>query len=104
MRAAQVEKIDLLSLEPFQELGSFSERLVIPTGLFLIAFTLDPSRVNDPARPEATANGQFLLFRREAYEAVGGFAAVRNAVCEDKALAQVVKRGGFRLALWARTS
>ncbi len=100
MRAAQVEKIDLLSLEPFQELGSFSERLVIPTGLFLIAFTLDPSRVNDPARPEATANGQFLLFRREAYEAVGGFAAVRNAVCEDKVLAQAVKRGGFRLALW----
>ncbi len=99
VRTAQSEKIDLLSLEPFQELGSVAERLVIPTGMFLIAFTQDPSRVNDPESQEATANGQFLLFRREAYEAVGGFAAVRDAICEDKALAQAVKRAGFRLAL-----
>ena len=98
-KAAQEKRIDLLSLEPFQELGSFAERLVIPSGMFLIAFTQDPSRVNDPARPDATANGQFLLFRREAYEAVGGFAAVRDEICEDKALARAVKRAGFRLAL-----
>ena len=99
VRAAQEKRIDLLSLEPFQELGSFAERLVIPSGMFLIAFTQDPSRVNDPALPDATANGQFLLFRREAYEAVGGFAAVRDEICEDKALARAVKRAGFRLAL-----
>ena len=67
--------------------------------MFLIAFTQNPSRVNDPAQPEATANGQFLLFRREVYEAVGGFAAVRDEICEDKALALAVKRAGFRLAL-----
>ncbi len=97
--AAREGRIDLLSLEPFQELGSFAERLIIPSGMFLIAFTQDPSRVNDPARPDATANGQFLLFRREAYEAVGGFAAVREEICEDKALARAVKRAGFRLAL-----
>ena len=97
--AAQERRIDLLSLEPFQELGGLTERLVIPSGMFLIAFTQDPSRVNDPARPDATANGQFLLFRREAYEAVGGFAAVRDEICEDKALARAVKRAGFRLAL-----
>ncbi len=84
--AARERGIDLLSLEPFQELGGFAERLIIPSGMFLIAFTQDPSRVNDPTLPDATANGQFLLFRREAYEAVGGFAAVRDEICEDRAL------------------
>ena len=71
------------------------ERLIIPSGMFLIAFTQDPSRVNDPACPDATANGQFLLFRREVYEAVGGFAAVREEICEDKALARAVKGAGL---------
>ena len=96
---AQKRQIDLLSLEPFQELGSLAERLIIPSGMFLIAFTQDPSRVNDPDCPDATANGQFLLFRRQVYDAVGGFAAVRGEICEDKALARAVKGAGFRLAL-----
>jgi chlorobactene glucosyltransferase len=99
IRFAREKQVDLLSLEPFQELGSFAERLVIPSGMFLIAFTQDPSRVNDPAQPDATANGQFLLFRRAAYEAVGGFASARKEICEDKALALAVKRNGFRLAI-----
>jgi chlorobactene glucosyltransferase len=93
------EKIDLLSLEPFQELGNVWERLVIPSGMFLMAFVLNLGAVNDSRRPDATANGQFLLFRRETYEVVGGFEAVRAEICEDKALALAVKRAGLRLAV-----
>jgi hypothetical protein len=48
---------------------------------------------------DAIANGQYLLFRREAYEAVGGHAAVRSEVAEDLALAQRVKRAGLRLRI-----
>lgn len=99
MHAAVADRLDLLSLEPLQELGTFWERLIIPSGMLLVAFTQDIGRVNDPASPEATANGQFLLFRREAYEAIGGHRAARQAICEDRALAQAVKRSGRRLAL-----
>jgi chlorobactene glucosyltransferase len=96
---AEQRHIDMLSLSPFQELGSFWERLIVPAGLLLLACTLDLRRFADPAAPEISANGQFLLFRREAYFAVGGHEAVRDQVCEDKALALRVKRSGRRFAL-----
>lgn len=97
--AAAKSKIDMLSLSPFQELGSFWERLVIPAGLLAIAGVMDWRRTADPDSPDVTANGQFLLFRRAAYEALGGHAAVRGEICEDKALAVLVKRGKRRFRM-----
>jgi chlorobactene glucosyltransferase len=97
--AAEREGIDMLSLTPFQELGSFWERLIVPAGLVLIACTKDLRRIDDPASSEVTANGQFILIRRAVYFAVGGHAAVRGEVCEDKALAARVKAAGYRFRL-----
>src|SRR6516225_3861277 len=45
----------------------------------------------------AKANGQFLMVRREAYDAAGGHAAVHGEVLEDVALARRVKGAGSRL-------
>jgi chlorobactene glucosyltransferase len=97
---ARERRIDMLSLGPFQELGSFWERLVIPAGLLLLACALDLRRYSDPAAAESSANGQFLLFRREAYFAVGGHRAVRHQTCEDKALAGRIKRAGRHFAFF----
>lgn len=91
--------IDMLSLEPFQQMGSFWERVILPAGFFLLAFSQDLRRVNDPARPEAFANGQFILIRREAYLSVGGHAAVRTEIAEDSALARRTKHAGHHLEL-----
>lgn len=44
-------------------------------------------------------NGQYLLIGRSAYEASGGFAAVRGDVLEDLALGRRLQRLGFRIAL-----
>jgi len=93
------ERLDFLSLEPRQELGTPWERLVIPAGLFALAFALDHRRTNDLADPAAAANGQFILVRRAAYVAAGGHAAVCGSIAEDSALAQAVKRRGFRIKL-----
>ena len=93
---AEKRGIDFLSLEPFQELGSFWERVIIPAGLLLISFQTDLRTINDPATPDAAADGQFILMRREVYEAVGGHAAVREKISEDKALAVLSKQAGFR--------
>jgi len=97
--AANEHSVDLLSLSPFQELGSFWERLIVPVGLVLIGCAMDLHRIDDPAAPDVSASGQFLLFRRDAYFAVGGHAAVRGEICEDKALAGRVKRAGMRFRL-----
>ena len=96
LAAALRQRIDMLSLNPLQELGSFWERLIIPAGLVLIGCAQDLRPVDDPASPEVTANGQFLLIRRAVYFAVGGHAAVRGEICEDKALAARVKHAGWR--------
>src|SRR5262249_26146591 len=56
-----------------------------------------PSKVSDPNSPEAAANGQFILIRREAYDAIGGHAAVANEILEDVALARRVKASGRKL-------
>ncbi|HVV99471.1 MAG TPA: glycosyltransferase family 2 protein [Planctomycetaceae bacterium] len=90
-------ELDMLSLEPFQVLGSFWERVVIPSGLLVLACSQDMRQVSDPQSPEAFANGQFILIRRAVYEAVGGHAAAPRAVCEDRALALHVKHAGGRL-------
>jgi chlorobactene glucosyltransferase len=60
--AANEHSVDLLSLSPFQGLGSFWERLVVPVGLVLIGCAMDLRRIDDPAAPDVSASGQFLLF------------------------------------------
>jgi GT2 family glycosyltransferase len=55
-----------------------------------------PWRVADPkAKRDAIGIGAFNLIRREAYEQVGGFEALRMAVIEDLGLARRIKQAGL---------
>jgi chlorobactene glucosyltransferase len=45
------------------------------------------------------ANGQFMLFRRDAYRELGGHETVRGEVVEDLAFAQLVVRRGLSLGV-----
>jgi hypothetical protein len=56
-----------------------------------LAATYTPAKVNDPGSFVAAANGQFLLVRRDAYEKIGGHAAVKGAILEDVELARIAK-------------
>ena len=89
---------DLLTLVPRLITLSFWERVIQPPMLQLVLFRFQARLINDPAHPEAaSANGPFLLFRRAAYESIGGHAAVRADPVEDLALARRIKRSGHRL-------
>jgi chlorobactene glucosyltransferase len=92
--AVTAEALDLLSLAPRQELQSFAERLVMPCGLYLLAFCQDLRTVQARGSSEVSATGQFMLVRRVCYEAIGGHTAVRGAICEDLMLARLLKRSG----------
>ncbi len=99
IHAASTQHIDLLSLAPRQELRSFAERLMLPCGLILLSFLQDLREVQGRDGSAVTATGQFMLIRRDAYEAVGGHAAVSNVICEDLEFARLLKRSGRSVLL-----
>ncbi len=66
----------LVSYSPEQEMETFWERALIPFVYCRLAERFSFARVNDPRLPDAAANGQFLMVRRDVYDAVGGHAAV----------------------------
>ncbi|HEY6128843.1 MAG TPA: glycosyltransferase [Candidatus Acidoferrum sp.] len=87
----------LVSFSPEQDLETWYEKALIPFVYLRLAQRFPFDQINDPSSSAAAANGQFLLIKREAYDAVGGHAAVRGAVLEDVALARRVKAAGFRI-------
>ncbi len=97
LAAAEAHQADMFSIFTSQELGSFWECAIQPLIFTALSVGFAPRRVNDARRPEALANGQFILIRRSVYTALGGHQAIRQHVVEDKALAELVKRNGYRL-------
>ena len=87
----------LLSYSPEQEVHGFWEKAVMPVIFAELAATYRPSLVSDPRSPAAAANGQYILIAREAYDAIGGHAAVSGSLLEDVALAKAVKASGRKI-------
>jgi cellulose synthase/poly-beta-1,6-N-acetylglucosamine synthase-like glycosyltransferase len=87
----------LVSFSPEQITQKWYEKALIPFVYCRLARRFSYAAVNDPKSAAAAANGQFLLIRREVYEAVGGHARFASDVLEDVALATAVKAGGHRL-------
>ena len=94
---ASAEGADLFSLAPRLSCGCLAEWLVQPIMASLLGLGFPIEAANDPASPVAFAAGPFMLFRRSAYEAIGGHRALAAEVVEDLALARRLKQGGFRL-------
>lgn len=100
LTAAKENQADLVTLIPHAVTHTFGEQLLLPIipfgilGLFPLALG---ARLRIPALTMAI--GTFLLFRREAYERIGGHAAVRGEIAEDVVLARRVRRHGGRVVL-----
>lgn len=88
---------DLVSYSPEQETETFWERSLIPQVYFVLSRRYSFDRVNDPALPDAAANGQFLMIRREVYQAVGGHREIAGVILEDLVFARRVKQQGYTI-------
>jgi glycosyltransferase involved in cell wall biosynthesis len=97
LNEAKQHRASMLSYSPEQEVHGFWEKAVMPVIFAELAASYRPSEVSNPASPAAAANGQYLLISREAYDAVGGHAAVATTLLEDVALARVVKASGRKI-------
>ena len=93
---ALLHDLRALSLLPTQRFETVGERVLLPTILWMIAFGVGSLQaINDPKRKDAAIfNGQYLLFERRAYDALGGHAAVRGYIAEDYEFARLVKSDG----------
>jgi len=101
VNAMATRHADLLSVAGTQELGGFWERLVQPRVFTVLLQRYGSTEHVNRSRfaSHKIANGQCLWVRRDAYDAVGGHAAVRDKVAEDLALAQYWFRAGRTVSL-----
>ncbi len=96
----EATKADLVTLAPATILRTFWEKLLQPPIFWLIMMFVGGKWVNDDNKPRwALGNGQYMLFRREAYYKVGGHYAVRDRITEDYSLGRLIKARGLRLRM-----
>ncbi len=100
LAAAERYHLGLVSVLPRQRALTPAEELLMPLLPFNILSLLPVALVRRRPEPSLSAGiGQFLFFRRGAYLATGGHAALRDRVLDDVELARRVKAAGWRMAL-----
>jgi glycosyltransferase involved in cell wall biosynthesis len=97
LQIANEQGAALVSFSPEQITARWYEKALIPFIYLRLAKRFSYKNVNDPDSPAAAANGQFLMLRRDVYDAIGGHAGVAGEVLEDVALAMRVKAAGHRI-------
>ena len=95
--AAEAGSLDFLSLYLRPEYRGVAGHLLGPIAVALYFCGANPRR-----NAAALFNGQCLLVRRQAYEFIGGHAAVLTSLFEDLKLAALAQRHRLKLAV-ART-
>ena len=95
----QQHRVGLVSILTDLELHSFWEKALLTNVIGTIASAFPLRLVNDPKSQVAIGNGQYMLVRRAAYEAIGGHQAIRDRVADDLELARLIKRGGHGLRI-----
>jgi len=93
--ALLAERADLVTAFPRQQVVTLGEQLLVPVISWGI-FTFVPVRLVQRLRLAALSVtvGQFMLFRREAFEAIGGFEAVRTEIVDDICLGRNIINSG----------
>ncbi len=91
------DRLDFFSIFPKQVTVSFGENILTPLmHWLLLAFLPMRNVLNSRNLKFAAANGQFIMMKREVYDATGGHESVKNRVVEDMELVRLAKSSGFR--------
>ena len=95
---------DLASGVPRQELGTFSERLLIPLIHFILLGFLPMQAMRRTRLPAFSAGcGQLFIARRDSYEQCGGHAVLPDSLHDGLKLPRAFRRAGFRTDLFDAT-
>ena len=93
---AVVTRADHLVLGPTTIIRRWDEAALLSFFQIFGIWAARPWKVADPAARDAIGIGAFNLLRREAYEQIGGYGAIRMEIVEDIAIARRIKSVGLR--------
>jgi hopene-associated glycosyltransferase HpnB len=91
--------LGLVSLMAELRMESFWEKLLVPAFIYYFKLVYPFALAAHPKSKVGAAAGGCILLRREALEAIGGFAALRDAIIDDCTLAQKIKAAGYPIWL-----
>jgi len=100
LAAARRQGLDAVSLAGAQEARGPGEALLTPAVFALLDALLGDWRPAGSGSGPAVANGQFLLLRREAWDACGGFEPIRSEPIDDVAIVNRLREHGLRTAFF----
>lgn len=94
-------KVDALSVFAKQIMVTLPERMVIPFGNFMIMGFMPLALIRRSRRALfCTAIGQFMLFKKDIYKAIGGHESVKGKILEDVIISKQVKRCGYKFMIF----
>ena len=93
---AESERADHVVLLPRMIMHGPGETMMVAFFQSLFVFGHRPWKVADPRTKDHMGVGAFNLIRRQAYEAIGTYKALRLEVLDDMKLGKLVKEGGYR--------
>ena len=93
---AEAEHADHLVLFPRTIMKRPGEKIMLAFFQLMFVFGHRPWKVADPKAKDHIGVGAFNLVRRQVYEAVGTYEALRFEVVDDMKLGKVIKNAGFR--------
>jgi chlorobactene glucosyltransferase len=96
LAAAAEHRLDAVSVAGRQEARGLGENLLVPPVFALLDTLLGDWRAAAGSSGPAVASGQFLLLRRDPWEAAGGFTAIRNETLDDVAAVRLLRGHGGR--------
>lgn len=88
------ERVGLVSVIPTHRLVAFWEKLQGVYQLLLLVATRAGAKDRPGSGERRFAIGQYLLFKRSVYDAIGGHQVIAGRLAEDLALARVVSDSG----------
>jgi len=101
VNAMEATRADLLTAVTGNHVPTLGEQLTVPfvSWSILSLLPLVVTRLLPRSVAFTAANGKFMLFRREAYQSVGGHVVVKDHATEDIAIAKYARRQGYHWCL-----
>jgi chlorobactene glucosyltransferase len=99
--ALLTSKIDALSIYPRQIMVSFWERMSVPIINIALQCFIPFILIKKSKSPLfSTAIGQFMMFKREVYEKIGGYESIKGHLVDDIQISKRVKKSGYKFMVF----